>query len=360
MTTNDQTNFIEKAKRFCDDYLEVHSSKRALLGTNEYAHSVAEQLEVYAFVDDFSAPGECLGRPVVTRQQLDKDCLVVGCSIVGRPLTARKLLTDDGFRNLDYYAFSRFSNLDLLEISYWKGFEKDYQDYYADYQNLRKKFADSESLETFDKLVNFRLTYNLDFMNGFTRRAEDQYFEDFLRLRQEGEIFVDAGGFDGESSLEFVKRCPNHHGIIVLEPDLDNRKKAQGALDHLSPIRFIAAGLWNEKCVLKLRSQGSSSTIADDGDYEIQVDRLDDLIEQQVTFIKMDIEGAEREALLGASNTILTQHPTLAVCVYHRGDHYRVIPEIVLGIRDDYEIYLRHYTEGFTETVMFFVPRGKK
>ena len=58
--------------------------------------------------------------------------------------------------------------------------------------------------------------------------------------------------------------------------------------------------------------------------------------------LKMDIEGAECQALEGARQTIAQCHPRLAICVYHNvGDFYR-IPRLVLSIRSDYDIYLRH------------------
>ncbi|MEQ9566287.1 MAG: FkbM family methyltransferase, partial [Pseudomonadales bacterium] len=63
-------------------------------------------------------------------------------------------------------------------------------------------------------------------------------------------------------------------------------------------------------------------------------------------------------ALRGARHTILEHHPKLAICVYHRADDFWKIPETVFSIRDDYDLYLRHYTEGVTETVMFFIPAG--
>ena len=104
---------------------------------------------------------------------------------------------------------------------------------------------------------------------------------------------------------------------------------------------------------------GSGSKINPDGAVEIQVDLLDNMEIHEPTFIKMDIEGAEIQAIQGARETIARAHPRLAICVYHNvGDFYR-IPQMVLGIREDYDIYLRHYTETIYETVMFFIPRKK-
>jgi hypothetical protein len=70
----------------------------------------------------------------------------------------------------------------------------------------------------------------------------------------------------------------------------------------------------------------------------------------------MDIEGGEKSALLGARECIRKNNPKLAICVYHCVDDLWKIPELIFDISDDYNIFLRHYTEGPVETVMFFVP----
>ncbi len=78
----------------------------------------------------------------------------------------------------------------------------------------------------------------------------------------------------------------------------------------------------------------------------------------KITFVKIDIEGAEGLAIEGMTRHILDEHPKLAISVYHKADDFWKIPEQILTIRDDYELYMRHYTEGTDETVMFFMPKG--
>jgi len=73
--------------------------------------------------------------------------------------------------------------------------------------------------------------------------------------------------------------------------------------------------------------------------------------------IKLDIEGAEFEAITGAANHIHRHTPRIAVCVYHNQSDFWRIPERILELNDHYKIYLRHYSEGILETVMFFVPK---
>jgi hypothetical protein len=81
------------------------------------------------------------------------------------------------------------------------------------------------------------------------------------------------------------------------------------------------------------------------------------LINQKVDFIKLDIEGAEQDALCGAKETIKKYTPILAICIYHKAQDWYKIPQIVLDINPNYKLYLRHYMEGIYETVMYFIPQ---
>lgn len=102
---------------------------------------------------------------------------------------------------------------------------------------------------------------------------------------------------------------------------------------------------------------GLSSKLTADGDIAVRVARMDDEIPTRVDFIKLDLEGAEPDALAGAARLIRDHHPALAVCVYHAAGDLWDVPARVLAIRDDYDLTLRHYTQGWNETVMYFMPR---
>lgn len=104
-------------------------------------------------------------------------------------------------------------------------------------------------------------------------------------------------------------------------------------------------------------TNGSCSKLSEDGDRVIQLDSLDSLIDSEITFLKMDIEGAEKSAIEGSKNIIGKYNPKMAISVYHRIDDFHEIPNMILNIANNYDIYLRYYTEGIDETVMFFVPK---
>jgi FkbM family methyltransferase len=195
-------------------------------------------------------------------------------------------------------------------------------------------------------------------MSKFEYATDRQYFEPFLKLNT-GEVFVDGGGFDGFTSQEFVVRCPDYSAIHFFEPSAAMLIAAKSKLSELTRIHYHQVGLYNNNSTLTFDSSaGSSSRISENGNEKIQVARLDDVVGDAVSFVKLDLEGAEPAALKGMKRHIMADHPKLAVAVYHHPSHFWQIPQYILGVRADYRLYLRHYTEGWTETVMFFVPKS--
>jgi FkbM family methyltransferase len=195
-------------------------------------------------------------------------------------------------------------------------------------------------------------------MSNFSYIPNEQYFPEFLEL--EKEVFADLGGFEGETTLEFITRCPNYKAVYFFEPDHNNLDIATKNLSHYSNIHFIAKGLSNAPAELKFNNNcgSASGSISESGNITIQVDALDNLVSDHITFIKMDIEGAESLAIEGATSHILNDHPKIAIAVYHKSDDFWQIPTQILAIRNDYDLHLRHYTEGTDETVMYFLPKN--
>jgi hypothetical protein len=106
--------------------------------------------------------------------------------------------------------------------------------------------------------------------------------------------------------------------------------------------------------------QGTSSKLSNQGSVEVQCCRLDDVLGSQVpTYIKMDIEGAELDAIQGARQTVKQNQPLLAVCVYHVQDHLWKIPLAIHEANPDYRYFLRPYMPECWETVCYAVPKSR-
>lgn len=347
-----------QAVEFCREFLGAKPEKRFIFGRNEYAKSIVNLIEVGAFIDDFTAEASYLGKPIIKISEIPSNSLVIS-TLLGRPLTARKRLSDARVRHLDYFAFYKYCGLNMPPVRFWGLFEKDFEKNEDKYIWIKELLSDDESKNIYNKIINFRLSGDLSYMEGFTDRQKEQYFEDFLNLEERDEVFVDVGGFDGFTSLEFIKRCPGYRSIYIFEPESKNMEVIKTRLANHANVNFIQKGLSNKKDRVKFSIEGSTSAISEDGAIEIPVDALDHMLCESVTFIKIDIEGLEGLAIEGARHTILKSHPRLAIGVYHKNDDFWRIPEQVLSIRKDYDVYVRHYTEGVTETVMFFIPKNK-
>lgn len=354
----EEVNENKSAVEFCKKFIDDRSVKKYIFGINEYALSVATEIEIDGFIDDFRKERLFMNKPVIRTEDIPKDAMVVSVVVLGRNWTAMNKLQNNKIESIDYFAFQKYSGLNIKKVAVFYECKEDIEKNYQKYEKIYNLLEDSESKRLFNKIINFRFSEDMKYMKDIEFAQERQYFEEFLNLKND-EVFVDAGGFEGETVLEFIKRCSNYRAVYIFEPEPKNILKAKENLKKYKNIYFYEKGVSNKKEVLKFSSgDGASSKITDIGDIEIHVDSIDNIIKEKITFIKMDIEGAEGVAIDGMKNHILNDYPKMAICVYHKPDDFWKIPEQIFNIRDDYKVYLRHYNEGITETVMFFIPRN--
>lgn len=344
-----------KALRFCQNFVKK-DAKRYIFGRNERTQAIINHIKVDGIIDDFTSESEFCGVAVVKLENIPNNAMVVSTSI-GRPLASEKRMGQFQFEYIDYYSFYKYSYFPLENITYWDGMVEDIKINYDKYNYIYHILEDSISKNQFYNIINFRVSYDLNFMRGFSNIEHLQYFEDFLNLGDD-EVFIDIGGYDGFTSEEFIKRYPNYKSVHVFEPERGILVLAKGRLKKYKNINFYQIGLLNGKKILNFEKNGVGSKISSNGNIEINVDKLDNVLKEKPTFIKMDIEGAESYALEGAKEIIKQYRPKLAISVYHKKDDFWKIPMQILAIDGDYSIYLRHYTEAHAETVMFFIPKA--
>ncbi|MDX8354717.1 FkbM family methyltransferase [Cognatiyoonia sp. IB215182] len=345
----------EWAQKRCAAFLAAPEAQRFLFGRNVYTEAVLQHLAVAGIVDDYTSDTAQGGIPILSIADLPESAFVLALS-GGRPLTVRRLLEDRGIRNIDYFTFLRWSGLDLPHAAFNDGFGALVQAHGDDIAWIYERLSDETSRATFLKLFKFRYSYDLDWLGGFTERQTKQYFEDFLALGTNRDVFLDIGGFDGFTTNEFARLYPEFKAAYVFEPESENFKACTAATAVHDNVQVLNFGASDENATIKFTANGSASRIDVDGELSLEVRRIDDVVQEPVTFIKMDIEGAEAQAIRGALRTISDYRPNLAICVYHRPSDFWEIPKAILALNPDYRVYLRHYTESIYETVMYFVP----
>lgn len=193
----------------------------------------------------------------------------------------------------------------------------------------------------------------------------DTYFPADLFQLSGKESFVDCGAFDGDTLRTFQSRANNGFAAAVAyEPDPDNYIKLEKYIQSLAAevrpkIRLEQCALGSTEGIVRFDAMGSvSSCITAGGSIEVPLKRLDDTLQDIApTYIKMDIEGAEIEALRGGERAIQRHHPKLAACVYHVQEHLWQIPLEMKRLNPESAFYLRRYDDEFGDVVCYSIPR---
>jgi FkbM family methyltransferase len=174
---------------------------------------------------------------------------------------------------------------------------------------------------------------------------------------QPGEVVVDGGAGFGETALMFAHQVGPGGHVVAVEMDEDNRAVLEQNLA-LNPgaaerITTAAGALWDTPGeAIEYRPLGGMSSVFGGTGRTARTVTIDDLAVERVGRIKLDVEGAEAQALRGAERTIARDRPRLAVAAYHRDDDLAVLPALIHEIEPSYRFRLGHFTPDTTETIL--------
>ncbi len=229
---------------------------------------------------------------------------------------------------------------------------------------LRNDLCDEESKIQFDEFIHQKRFGN--YRKRISHNPE--YFDDEIISFSENEVFVDCGAFDGDTILSFIdnlrrKRERERDGdapfkkIYSFEADSNNLEVLKKNLQGLKNIVIIPKGVYDHTGTLFFENEGTcSSRVVDGNGTKIEITTIDESVNNDdVTFIKMDIEGSELKALIGAEKTIKRCKPKLAICVYHRVEDIVTIPQYIQSLNHDYKLYFRNYYEQGTGSMIYAV-----
>lgn len=227
---------------------------------------------------------------------------------------------------------------------------------------LYELLEDENSIEVVDGLLKYRTTNDVKMICKIREQRYKQYFptEKFFEP-EEDELFIDAGALDGSTVRDFVVWSGGKYKkAYAFEPSREDKIIVDEMIKHWGyNVESVAAGLYNKNGTVSFSALDMGwSTITEDGNESIDVVKLDDFMKdknERVSFIKMDIEGSEMEALEGALATIGKDHPKLAICIYHKFDDLWNIPLWIHEKFPKYKFYIRHHSITDNETVMYAV-----
>lgn len=249
-----------------------------------------------------------------------------------------------------YYSF-------IHDISVYKKYLIDNWNRITD---LYYRLEDEMSKKTLEAFLKGRVSgeqkYFIDVM------VENQYYPDDIIQFNENEVMVELGANDGKTLLTFLHKVKRKYDrIYCFEPDKVCIEQLKELCAHEDgKIEIVEKGAWDSKTVLSFHNdaQFGASHIVESNlsvDDSILVDTIDNCVTAPVTYIKMDIEGAELRALHGSEQTIQSCKPKLAICVYHNQEDLLDIVDYLKELVPEYKFYLRHHNWGATETVLYAI-----
>ncbi|MGN0153929.1 MAG: FkbM family methyltransferase, partial [Lachnospiraceae bacterium] len=215
---------------------------------------------------------------------------------------------------------------------------------------LKSILSDEKSKELVDIIFQKRALYDYSYEDIC---EPNQYFLKNILTIDPNAVFVDGGCFDGGTIDEFVAFQENKYDkVIAFEMDRKNYENIVKK-GYTEKVKVYNYGLWNKKEEISYTAANTSSSLNQGGDCVAQCMPLDEVIKEKVTFIKMDIEGAEYNALLGAEQTIKKYKPQLAICVYHKASDIYELPFLLHKMVPEYRFYIRHHSRWPDETVLY-------
>lgn len=255
-------------------------------------------------------------------------------------------------------------NMDCYAGIYWDGDEEDNIYTYdwvkkneAAMQSFLDTLEDDLSKETLFAYLNQKISWDYKYMDKV--KQPYQYFDEKIYKMSKNEVFVDCGAYDGDSAMEFInalhrRGIDKYDEIISFEPDPDNFAKLKAR--NLEKHTCVLGGVSYEAKELHFTAGNNSGRFMENGKICVKTFVIDHVPDcRKATMIKMDIEGAELDALHGAENIIVNNKPLLAICIYHRKKDLLTIPEYIKSLVPEYRLFLRAYDETATELVLYAV-----
>lgn len=232
-----------------------------------------------------------------------------------------------------------------------------------DFEWLYKILKDCRSKRILVNILYYWLMSDPKKIEQIYDRTFIQYFDFDIVKCNEDEVFVDIGGYIGDTLVNYSKAFGNScykriYCYEIVPVNIEHIEK-NVQLFNLDNVIIRKKGASNRNGTMYLSSNvlSSISQLSESGTFAVPIVKIDDDIEENITFIKMDIEGGEEEALLGCIEKIKKNHPKLALSVYHNHKDIWRLPRIIYEADPSYNFYMRYYGSSVlpTEYILYAV-----
>lgn len=209
---------------------------------------------------------------------------------------------------------------------------------------LYERLGDYRSKHVLCSVLESWLTMNPKYLFNMKENSFPEYFDLDLVRCDNKEVIADLGAFTGDTILDYIDTYDKYKKIYCYEVTPETFQELNNNLGSFDNIVFRNKGVSNMSGTMYLNYSiggASCNSIGSDSGVQIDTVTLDEDIQDKITLIKMDIEGAECQAIEGSVKHIINDRPKLLISVYHHSEDYWKIARLISSIRDDYTYYLR-------------------
>ena len=215
-------------------------------------------------------------------------------------------------------------------------------------QYVYERLADEQSRKVFAATLNYKLSGKISYLFDCTTAREDD-LQELLALGPE-EYYLDLGAYNGDTIEELGRMTSwQWQQVVAVEPDRRNCRKLRALAEELAQrglaVEVHEGGIWDAAGELSFSdSGGRQSTFIGASKKVVPVTTIDIVASgRPISYIKMDVEGAEVQALTGGVRTITQYKPKLLVAAYHYDVDLFRLPQLIWQLVPDYKIYLRKH-----------------
>jgi FkbM family methyltransferase len=211
------------------------------------------------------------------------------------------------------------------------------------YRWLYGRLSDYRSKLVLNGIIRYWFRFDIQELHRLSEGAFLDYFDLDILQCDENEVIADLGAYTGDSVLGYIRAYGTYKRIYAYEPDPSNYQKLVQNVGKLPDVVMRQRGVCDKPGILYMDGTAGSAggKILDQGSREIAVTSLDEDIQEPLSIIKMDIEGAEKDAIRGASSHIRSEKPRLLISTYHIPEDIFEIPRLISDMREDYRFYMR-------------------
>ena len=236
------------------------------------------------------------------------------------------------------------------------------KEHYEDFLWLYDRLCDYRSKKSLLGIIDNWLTFSMVSLDGIIEKAYKHYFDLDIMHCDENEVLVDLGAFNGDTVNDYVASYTGYKRIYCYEIVPKIYEALKDNLKHLSNIEFRAKGAGSKNGTLFISDIEPHETmhkLVETGKVEVPVVSIDEDVTEKLTFIKMDIEGGEQEALHGCKRHIIEDKPKLAISIYHNNEDIWKCARIIDEINPNYNFYFRYSGGNYypSEYVLLATPK---